>query len=81
MFLCPWDFPSKNAEVGCCILLQGTFLTQGSNPCLLHLLFVGIGKTFSCFKIQKAQKSAWCKFPSHPCSGLPSQEASMSPAS
>ena len=37
--LCPWDFSGKNTGVGCCILLQGIFLTQGSNPhllCLLH---------------------------------------------
>ena len=37
--LCPWDFPGKNTGVGCHFLLQGTFLTQGSNLhllCLLH---------------------------------------------
>ena len=37
--LCPWDSPGKNARVGCHALLQGIFLTQGSNPhflCLLH---------------------------------------------
>ena len=37
--LCPWDFPGKNTGVGCHALLQGIFLTQGSNPhllCLLH---------------------------------------------
>ena len=37
-FLCPWNFPGKNTEVGCHFLLQGIFLTQGSNPSLLHLL-------------------------------------------
>ena len=36
--LCPRGFPSKNAGVGCHFLLQGIFLTQRSNPCLLHLL-------------------------------------------
>ena len=36
--LCPWDSPSKNTGVGCHFLLQGIFLTQGSNPHLLHLL-------------------------------------------
>ena len=36
--LCPWDFPDKNTGVGCHLLLQGIFLTQGSNPTLLHLL-------------------------------------------
>ena len=34
--LCPCDFPGKNTGVGCCFLLQGIFLTQGSNPGLLH---------------------------------------------
>ena len=34
--LCPWDFPGKNTGGGCHFLLQGIFLTQGSNPSLLH---------------------------------------------
>ena len=34
-FLCPWDSLGKNTGVGCHFLLQGTFLTQGSNPGLL----------------------------------------------
>ena len=34
--LCPWDFPSKIARVGCYFLLQGIFPTQGSIPGLLH---------------------------------------------
>ena len=29
--LCPWDSPCKNTGVGCLALLQGIFLTQGSN--------------------------------------------------
>ena len=33
--LCPWDFSSQNTGVGCHFLLQGIFLTQGSN---LHRL-------------------------------------------
>ena len=36
--LCPWDSPGRNIGVGHHILLQGVFLTQGSNLCLLHLL-------------------------------------------
>ena len=32
--LCPWNFPLKNTGVGCHILLQGIFLTLGSNLCL-----------------------------------------------
>ena len=31
-----WGFPSKNTAVGCHFLLQGIFLTQGWNLCLLH---------------------------------------------
>ena len=34
----PWNFPGKDTGVGCHFLLQGIFLTQGLNPCLLHLL-------------------------------------------
>ena len=30
----PWAFPDKNTGVGCHVLLQGMFLTRGSNPCL-----------------------------------------------
>ena len=29
--LCPWDFSGKNTEAGCHFLLQGIYLTQGSN--------------------------------------------------
>ena len=32
------DSPGKNTGVGCHTLLQGVFLTQGFNPCLLRLL-------------------------------------------
>ena len=34
--LCPWDSPGKNTGEGYHALLQGTFLPQGSNLCLLH---------------------------------------------
>ena len=37
--LCPWDSPGKHTGMGCHALLQGIFLTQGSNPRLLHLLW------------------------------------------
>ena len=33
--LCPWDSPGKNTGGGCHFLLQGMFLTQGLNSCLL----------------------------------------------
>ena len=35
-FLCPWNFPGKNTGVGFYFLIQGTFLTQGWNQCILH---------------------------------------------
>jgi len=35
---CPWDFPGKNAGMGCHFLLQEIFPTQGQNPRLLSLL-------------------------------------------
>ena len=38
--LCTWDFSGKNTGVGCNFLLQGIFLTQGSNLRLLCLLYV-----------------------------------------
>ena len=34
--LCPWDSPGKNTGVDCHALLHGIFLTQESNPSLLH---------------------------------------------
>ena len=38
--LCPWDFPGKFTAVGCHFLLQGIFLTHGSNPCPLHCRWI-----------------------------------------
>ena len=35
--------PGKNTGAGCHALLRGTFLTQGSNPRLLHLLHWQVG--------------------------------------
>ena len=35
---CPWDSPGKSTRMCCHALLQGIFLTQGSNPCLLRHL-------------------------------------------
>ena len=39
--LCPWDSPNRNTGVGCHFLLQGIFLTQGSNPGLLIFCIAG----------------------------------------
>ena len=38
--LCPWDFSSKNTEVGCHSFLQGIFPTQGSNLGHLHCRWI-----------------------------------------
>ena len=35
-FPCQWNFPDKNAGMGCHFLLQGIFPIQGVNPGLLH---------------------------------------------
>ena len=34
--LCPLDFPVKNTGVGCHFVLQGIFMTQGSDSRLLR---------------------------------------------
>ena len=46
--LCPWDSPGKNTGVGCHFLLQGIFLTQGSNlvSCIGSRLFITWTKEF-----------------------------------
>ena len=41
--LCSWDSPGKITGVHCHALLQGIFLTQGSNPHLLRLLHWQVG--------------------------------------
>ena len=38
--LCPWDSAGKNTGLGCHVLLQGLFLTQGSNLGLLHCRWI-----------------------------------------
>ena len=38
--LCPWDSPGKNTAAGCHALLQGIFMTQGSNPGLPHCRWI-----------------------------------------
>ena len=41
--ICSWDSPGKNTRGGCHAFLQRIFLTQGSNPHLLHLLLQQVG--------------------------------------
>ena len=38
----PWNYPGKNIGVGCHFLLQGIFLTQGSNLHILRLLHLHV---------------------------------------
>ena len=71
--LCPWNSPGKNTGVGCHFLLQGIFLTQGSNPdllCLLHgevdsLTVWHLGSPVGCYSAIKKnetmsfQQHAW----------------------
>ena len=45
-FPCPWGFPGRNTGVGCHFLLQGIFLTQGSNLSLLKVSCI-TGRFFS----------------------------------
>ena len=56
--LCPWDSPGKNTGVGYHALIQGIFLTQGSNPhlfCLLHWQ-AGSSATIQAIEAHKKQK-------------------------
>ena len=39
--LCPWNSLGKNTGVGCHVLLQGIFPTQGSNLQLISLALTG----------------------------------------
>ena len=41
--LCPWDSPGKNTGVGYHAPLQGTFLTQRLNLCLLYPMHWQVG--------------------------------------
>ena len=45
--LCPWNCPGKNIGVGCQLLLQGIFPTQGSHPHLLSPAGDKAGRLFS----------------------------------
>ena len=51
---CPWGTPGKNTGVGFHFLLQGIFLTQGLNPCLLHCR-----RILYHYTTREARGSAW----------------------
>ena len=59
--LCPWDFLGKSTGVGCHFLLQGIFLTQGSNPGLPHcrrrFTIWATGKS----KVKEEREESWPK--------------------
>ena len=54
--LCPRDFPGKKAGVGCHFLLQGIFLTQGSDSSLLPFL-LHCRQVPCCWATRKLSKS------------------------
>ena len=54
--ICPWDSPGKNTGVSCHALLQGIFLTQGSNLHLLRLLHRQAGSLHYRHQIEKSNK-------------------------
>ena len=53
--LCLWDFPGKNAGMGFHFLLQGIFLTQGSNQRLLSFC----GQILYCSATREALREYW----------------------
>ena len=54
--LCPWDFPGKNTGVGSDFLLQGIFLTQGSNPGLCRQVLYCLATREALGKISALKK-------------------------
>ena len=59
--LCPRNFPGKNTGVGCYFLLEGIFLTQGSNPGLLYLLHCQVDSLSLCHLRSLETKKNHCK--------------------
>ena len=61
--LCPWDSPGKNIEESYHFLLQVIFLTQGSNPGLLHCRWIPYPLNHQGFKIRLkyCQEMNWAK--------------------
>ena len=55
-FLCPWNFLDRNTQVGCHFLHQGVFLTQGSNPGLLHCGWILYHLSYSVRMISISQR-------------------------
>ena len=56
-----WDFPGKSTGVGCHFLLQGIFLTQGSNAHLMSPALVGgFFTTRAIWELSKKECSNYC---------------------
>ena len=70
--LCPWTFPGKSTGVGCHFLLQGIFLTQGSNLGLWHYRQMLYGMSLSNFQdalvLQVGPVQSSCSFQRDPTS-------------
>ena len=67
--LCPWDSLGKNTEVGCQLLLQGIFPTQGSNPHLLSPVGDKAGRLFASGTIREALECS-ARLAAQPCPAL-----------
>ena len=59
--LCLWDSLGKNTGVGCHFLLQGIFLTQGSNLGLMHCRWIlyRLSHLESPHTEEQVQKASW----------------------
>ena len=60
--LCPWNSPGKNTVVGSLSLLQGIFLTQGSNPGLLNCRVILYRLSYHDFRVIlsiSTEKTSW----------------------
>ena len=58
-FLCPWSFPGKNTGVGCHFPLQGIFLTNRLNPCLLSLLYWWVDSLPLSYQGSSCRRNSW----------------------
>ena len=56
---CPWDFPGKNTGGSCHFLVQGIFLTPGSNLYLLGLLHWQVDSLLLCHQSGRYQTQSW----------------------
>ena len=68
----PWNFPGKNTALGCHFLLQGIFLTQGLNPCLMsHALAGGFFTTRATWEARGLARKPFFQIWNAPIPGEP----------